>query len=125
MGLERALRDGIREGALRAGVRLPSSRRLAAQVGVSQGVASDVYAQLEAQGFIVMRPRRAPEVARVSAPAAGPVDFRRATSSSPRFDMTPTTPDVTLFPMRQWLRALRHAAARDAAPRPRLRRPAW
>src|SRR2546421_3773253 len=68
--LERTLRDAIREGALREGVRLPSSRQLAAQVGVSRGVASDVYAQLEAQGFVAMRARSAPVVAAVSPAAA-------------------------------------------------------
>jgi DNA-binding transcriptional MocR family regulator len=45
--LERTLRDAIREGSLRAGVELPASRRLATQLGVSRGVASDAYAELE------------------------------------------------------------------------------
>jgi GntR family transcriptional regulator/MocR family aminotransferase len=109
--LERALREAIREGALRAGVRLPSSRRLAQQAGVSRGVASDVYAQLEAQGFVAMRPRSAPVVAAVSPPGRRPARAPRATPArAPRFDMTPTTPDVTLFPMRQWLAALNRGA---------------
>src|SRR5919201_5424665 len=67
--LERTLRAAIREGSLRTGARLPSSRLLAAHVGVSRGVASDVYAQLEAQGFIEMEPRRAPVVAETAAHA--------------------------------------------------------
>jgi GntR family transcriptional regulator/MocR family aminotransferase len=108
--LERTLRDAIREGALRPGARLPSSRRLAAEVGVSRGVASDAYAQLEAQGFVVMAARRAPSVATV----APSVAHRPRSDDGParpwHFDLTPTTPDVTLFPMRQWLAALRHAA---------------
>ena len=108
--LERALRRAIREGALRAGVRLPSSRRLATQVGVSRGVASDVYAQLEAQGFIEMEPRRAPLVAAVATPHLRPPRSEPTAERSPRFDLTPTTPDVTLFPMRHWLAALKRAA---------------
>src|SRR6266545_3041339 len=108
--LERALRGAIREGALRAGVRLPSSRRFAAQVGVSRGVASDVYAQLEAQGFIEMQPRRAPLVAAVATPHLRPPRSEPTADRSPRFDLTPTTPDVTLFPMRHWLAALKRAA---------------
>ena len=44
--LERTLRDAIRGGVLRPGVRLPSSRALAAQLGISRGVASDAYEQL-------------------------------------------------------------------------------
>jgi GntR family transcriptional regulator / MocR family aminotransferase len=106
--LERELRDAIRAGALRAGVRLPSSRRLAAQMGVSRGVVSDVYAQLEAQGFVAMRSRSAPVVAAV-APAAPPAPAEREAEPRPRFDMTPTTPDVSLFPTRTWLAALAHA----------------
>ena len=114
--LERAVRDGIRQGALRAGVRLPSSRQLAAQLGVSRGVVSDVYAQLEAQGFIAMRPRSAPVVAAVSRPAARPPRAEQQQAAKPpRFDMTPTTPDVTLFPTRRWLAALDHSARRAPA----------
>ena len=108
--LERALRDAIREGSLRAGARLPSSRRLAAQLGVSRGVASDVYAQLDAQGFISMRPRSAPVVAPVPKHGVRPSRSQPPPARPPRFDMTPTTPDVSLFPTRKWLAALNHAA---------------
>jgi GntR family transcriptional regulator/MocR family aminotransferase len=112
--LERVLRDAIREGALRNGARLPSSRRLAALVGVSRGVTSDVYGQLEAQGFLVVEPRRTPVVAAVglAPPALAASD---ATVSTPRFDLTPTTPDVTVFPLREWLGALRWAASNGPA----------
>ena len=111
--LERAIRDAIREGALRAGVRLPSSRRLADQVGVSRGVASDVYAQLEAQGFIEMSARSAPLVASVStAPEHTEAHPQPAAARPPRYDMVATRPDVTLFPLRQWLAALKHATRR-------------
>ncbi|MDQ3276069.1 MAG: winged helix-turn-helix domain-containing protein, partial [Actinomycetota bacterium] len=46
-----ALRDAIRTGRLAAGSRLPSSRALAADLGVSRGVAVDAYAQLSAEGY--------------------------------------------------------------------------
>jgi GntR family transcriptional regulator/MocR family aminotransferase len=108
--LERAIRDAIREGALRAGVRLPSSRRLADQLGVSRGVASDVYAQLEAQGFIEMSARSAPLVASVSTvPAHAAAQPKPTARRPPRFDMIATRPDVTLFPLGQWMGALKHA----------------
>jgi GntR family transcriptional regulator / MocR family aminotransferase len=114
-GLERTLRAAIREGSLRAGARLPSSRLLAAHVGVSRGVASDMYAQLEAQGFIVMSPRRAPVVAETVARHRHLHRADDAQAQARRFDLTPTTPDVTLFPMRQWVAALKHAAAHAPA----------
>jgi GntR family transcriptional regulator/MocR family aminotransferase len=113
--LERTLRDAIREGSLRAGVELPASRRLASQLGVSRGVASDAYAELEAQGYLQITSRRPPVVGQV--PGARPRVAAASTPSgpAPRFDLTPTTPDVTLFPRRQWATALA-AAVRDAPP---------
>src|ERR1700760_2025346 len=44
--LEQWLRAAIREGRLVAGARLPSSRGLAAELGVSRGVVTSVYDQL-------------------------------------------------------------------------------
>ena len=45
VALERSLREAIRAGALRPGVPLPSSRTLAASLGVSRGVVTDAYDQ--------------------------------------------------------------------------------
>jgi GntR family transcriptional regulator / MocR family aminotransferase len=111
-GLERVLRDAILEGALRAGVRLPASRRLAAQLGVSRGVTSDAYAQLEAQGFLIVEPRSAPVVAPVPLRRLQPSRPVAVAPRAPRFDMTPTTPDVGLFPTRRWVGALTQAVRR-------------
>jgi GntR family transcriptional regulator / MocR family aminotransferase len=110
--LERTLRDAILSGALREGVRLPASRALAGALGVSRGVVSDAYGQLEGQGFLVVRSRAAPQVA---AGVRGPVELpRHATSQqpAPRYDLTPTTPDVTLFPLNRWLAAVQTVARR-------------
>ncbi len=111
--LERTLREAIKEGSLRAGVELPASRRLATQLGVSRGVTSDAYGQLEAQGYLRVSPRRAPVVAEVPRGPRKPAVAPQALRPPPRFDMTPTTPDVTLFPRRQWSAALA-AAVREA-----------
>jgi GntR family transcriptional regulator/MocR family aminotransferase len=113
--LERTLREAIQEGSLRAGVELPASRRLATQLGVSRGVTSDAYGELEAQGYLQVSPRRPPVVADVPSgsrkPAAPPPPPQ---PPPPRFDMTPTTPDVTLFPRREWSAALT-GAVREAS----------
>jgi GntR family transcriptional regulator/MocR family aminotransferase len=113
--LRRTLRDAIRSGALREGVPLPASRALARQLGVSRGVVSDAYGQLEAEGFLVTEERFAPVVAAVPPPAK---ESRAADAPArpPRYDLTPTTPDVMLFPLRRWLVAYQ-AAARRTAPR--------
>jgi GntR family transcriptional regulator / MocR family aminotransferase len=108
--LERTLRDAIVAGALREGTRLPSSRVLARMLGVSRGVATDAYGQLEAQGFLVINARSAPTVA-AAGPAPTPARRERPPEvEEPRFDLTPTTPDVTLFPLRRWLRATERVA---------------
>jgi GntR family transcriptional regulator / MocR family aminotransferase len=109
--LERALRDAIRAGALREGVRLPSSRVLARSLGVSRGVVRDAYGQLEAQGFLVTRPRVAPVVAAVPRPDA-PRREPEPPVAPPRYDLTPTTPDVTLFPLNRWLSMAQQVARR-------------
>jgi GntR family transcriptional regulator/MocR family aminotransferase len=111
-GVERMLREAILDGALRPGVRLPSSRALAAQLGVSRGVATEAYGQLAAQGFIVSRPRAAPVVA-PTAPPVRPAEPSAVVARAPRYDLTPTTPDVTLFPTRRWVSTL-VAVARTA-----------
>src|SRR5262245_55515597 len=53
--LERSLRAAIRDGRLAAGARLPSSRGLAAELGVSRGVVTSVYDQLAAEGYLETR----------------------------------------------------------------------
>jgi GntR family transcriptional regulator / MocR family aminotransferase len=111
--LERTLRDAIREGSLRAGVELPASRRLADQLGVSRGVSSDAYAELEAQGYLQVTPRRPPVVADVPGAHPAVAVAEEPLEAEPRFDMTPTTPDVTLFPRRVWASALA-TAVREA-----------
>ena len=93
--LERTLRDAILSGALREGVRLPASRALAGALGVSRGVVSDAYGQLEGQGFLVVRPRAAPVIAPgVRRPEERPREAK-SPEPAPRYDLTPTTPDVT------------------------------
>jgi GntR family transcriptional regulator / MocR family aminotransferase len=101
---ERMLREAICSGALRPGVRLPSSRALAAQLGVSRGVTSEAYGQLAAQGFLDVPMKSAPVVARVAAPPP-PASRPGEPARTPRFDLSPTTPDVGLFPRRRWLSA--------------------
>jgi len=61
--LERALRQSIQSGRLEAGERIPSTRRLAAELGISRGLVVDCYAQLEAEGYLSSRPGSATRVA--------------------------------------------------------------
>ena len=108
------LRAAIRAGRLRAGVRLPASRALARQLGVSRGVVTDAYEQLTAEGFLTSRQGAGTTV---SADAARtPASPARPSQPAPsaarvRFDFVPTTPDVSLFPRTLWAKAVARAAA--------------
>ena len=101
--LREGLRSAIQEGRLVAGTRLPSSRTLAADLGLSRGVVTDVYDQLAAEGYLAATPRRAPTVAGV---ASAPPATREPEIQPWRFDFVATTPDVELFPRRAWIRAI-------------------
>ncbi|MFD6250578.1 GntR family transcriptional regulator, partial [Streptomyces roseolus] len=50
--LQEALREAVRSGRLAAGTRLPSSRALAADLGVSRGLVTEAYEQLTAEGYL-------------------------------------------------------------------------
>lgn len=99
--LETALRAAIEDGTLPDGLKLPSSRSLAEQLGVSRGVAVDAYEQLGAQGFLLIRPRSVPVVR--AGVARNPAPDRL--SHAPGLELSPNVPDLRLFPRRQWLRA--------------------
>src|SRR5436853_3020195 len=106
--LERALRDAIRDGRLPAGARLPSSRALAAELGISRGVVTVAYDQLAAEGYLETSQGAPVRVARgVRAQPARPP----SPSLLPEFayDFSPGLPDLAGFPRDRWLRSLRSA----------------
>jgi GntR family transcriptional regulator / MocR family aminotransferase len=53
--VEEALRAAVRGGRLAAGTRLPSTRDLAAQLGLSRGTVTQAYEQLAAEGWLTAR----------------------------------------------------------------------
>ncbi|MFF4791341.1 PLP-dependent aminotransferase family protein [Streptomyces sp. NPDC001276] len=109
-GLEKALRDAVRDGRLSPGTRLPATRRLAAELGISRGTAKAAYDQLVAEGYLTARQGSGTRVAALSAvDAQEPGAAARA--RAPRFDLRPGSPDVGTFPAAAWLRALRRAIA--------------
>ncbi|MEU6550728.1 PLP-dependent aminotransferase family protein [Streptomyces sp. NPDC046915] len=109
-GLERALRDAVREGRLSPGTRLPATRRLAVELGISRGTAKAAYDQLVAEGYLTARQGSGTRVA--SLPSVDPdAPETVARARAPRFDLRPGSPDVGAFPAAAWLRALRRAIA--------------
>src|ERR1700759_4926564 len=53
--LESALREAVRTGRLGPGTRLPSSRALAADLGLARNTVAEAYGQLVAEGWLTAR----------------------------------------------------------------------
>ncbi|GIE84952.1 MocR-like pyridoxine biosynthesis transcription factor PdxR [Actinoplanes regularis] len=116
----RALRVAIADGRLPAGHRLPASRALAADLGVSRGSVAGAYERLVAEGHLTARvgagtfvaeartprqpPRSVPDPLRPRAGwAAGP-DPTSGNEEKPRYDFRVGIPDASLFPFDTWRR---------------------
>ena len=107
--LENELRNAIRCGRLTHGTRLPSSRSLARDLGISRGTAVAAYAQLAVEGWIEAVQGSGTAVAAEPSPA--PRARRVDQAETWRYDLRPTLPDPSSFPRTEWLRALRRALA--------------
>ena len=118
--LETGLRDAIRGGRLHAGERLPSSRELARELGVSRGLVQECYGQLLAEGYLDSRVGSATRVAQYAYPGAYPglgsapapgADRARGPAPSPRLiaDFRSGVPDLASFPRGDWVWAMREA----------------
>ncbi len=107
--IEDQLRSAIRTGALREGAQVPSTRDLARQLGVSRRIVVEVYAQLAAEGYLILRQGARPRV-KEGASAASASDAQAVPRASrERYDFRPSRPDVSAFPRASWLRSLRTA----------------
>ncbi|MFI6604685.1 PLP-dependent aminotransferase family protein [Nonomuraea sp. NPDC050536] len=118
------LRSAMADGRLPVGSRLPATRVLAAELGVSRGVVTEAYQRLREGGQVAGRGRAgtvvvaAPVAARsVAASPAVPdelfagrpgVDVFDALRAVPaRIDLSPGLPDLSAFPRTAWLRGER------------------
>ncbi|MBL1105726.1 PLP-dependent aminotransferase family protein [Streptomyces sp. 5-8] len=121
-GLTDALRDAVRSGRLAPGTRLPSSRSLAADLGIARNTVAEAYADLVAEGWLTARQGSGTRVvtglpggtgtpagpARPAGPRPAP---RRTPALRPAYDLVPGTPDLAAFPRTEWLKAARRALA--------------
>ncbi|MEU8134684.1 PLP-dependent aminotransferase family protein [Streptodolium elevatio] len=108
------LRDAVRTGRLAPGDRLPSSRALATDLGVSRGMVVEAYEQLVAEGYLTSRHGSGTRVADIpeSRAPGGPDEPRDANDISVLpYDLKPGTSDMSAFPRAAWLAATRHALA--------------
>jgi GntR family transcriptional regulator / MocR family aminotransferase len=117
------LRALVLAGKLGPGLRLPSTRELAAELGISRTLVLEAFEQLEAEGYIegrkgagsFVRPgttvsaasfgNRSPSGKRLAAPARTP-----AARGPGLVDFRPGVPALDCFPREAWARALAEAA---------------
>src|SRR5580700_3445187 len=109
--LETALRAAIRDGRLRPGTRLPSSRALAADLGIARNTVAEVYSQLVAEGWLTAQTGSGTSVAPGRAPDPGAGAAARPESAVPRYDLRAGVPDLSAFPRRAWLATSRRVLA--------------
>ncbi|MFG3495282.1 PLP-dependent aminotransferase family protein [Streptomyces sp. NPDC047928] len=131
-GLMDALREAVRSGRLAPGVRLPSSRSLAADLGIARNTVADAYAELVAEGWLTARQGSGTRVARRAEPRRSeprrgdprraerrggrhvpmPLPWQGTTPARrgrPLHTLHPGTPDLGSFPRAEWLKAARRA----------------
>ena len=107
LGLETAFRDAVRTGRLAPGTRLPSSRALAADLGLARNTVAEVFSQLVAEGWLTARTGSGTSVAEHPAAQPGPGALAHPEVTAPRYDLRPGVPDLSAFPDGAWLAAAR------------------
>ena len=117
-----AIRGAVVDGRLAPGARLPATRELAVDLGISRGVVVEAYQRLVDEGLAHARTGVGTVITTLLAPPAppAPVPSAPAVSSTMagfrlplgpaagiEFDLSPGRPDLAAFPRAAWLRAER------------------
>jgi GntR family transcriptional regulator/MocR family aminotransferase len=103
-------------------VRLPSSRALGIELGVSRRLVVEAYEQLTAEGYLVavrgsgtrVAPGRGASAPADPSPGDDAVEATVGAAVAPAgaaIDLFPGAPDLSIFPRRPWGRSLRRALA--------------
>jgi len=114
--VEHGLRTAIRDGRLAPGARLPPTRTLARDLGVSRRLVVEAFEQLAAEGWLDARVgagtfvrRSLPENRELDVAVTQRPERRNGVQARPRFDFFPGHPDLGAFPRAEWGRATRDA----------------
>lgn len=104
-GLVAALRRAVVTGRLAPGARLPSSRALAADLGISRNTVADAYGELVAEGRLTARTgagthvaHRAEHTGSAAPPQPAAIRTHVRPPVAPRHDLRSGNPDVSAFP---------------------------
>lgn len=111
-----AIRAQIVAGDRQEGARLPPTRVLAAELGLSRSTVNAAYEQLVAEGYVAgrrgagyfVRPMGEVELGAPSRPPPAPA--RETDNASPPTLFQPGVPDMRLFPYAQWARQVARTA---------------
>jgi GntR family transcriptional regulator / MocR family aminotransferase len=111
-----AIRAAIRSGRLVPGTRLPSSRALAADLGVARNTVARAYADLVGEGWLTSQQGSSTLVSHRAAEAERSLAQppRRQVPRRLHHDLRPGRPDLSSFPRTEWSRAVKRAL--DSAP---------
>ncbi|WP_433797487.1 PLP-dependent aminotransferase family protein [Actinoplanes sp. CA-252034] len=124
--LTEGLRAAVTAGRLSPGSRLPATRLLAGELGVSRGVVVQAYQRLVDEGLAAARTGSGTVITgRGAARAPRPAGDRRraldelrlpiSTADGIDIDLSPGVPDLSAFPRAAWLRAERAVLDRVTA----------
>ena len=129
--LTATLRAAVADGRLPIGARLPATRALAGQLGVSRGVVVEAYQRLTDAGLLTGRHGAGTTVTALASshpattsalqqghPTAAPLQQGHPAAAEPapvEIDLSPGLPDLSAFPRQAWLRAERAALATVSA----------
>lgn len=115
----RHIREEIGEGRIAPGEKLPSTRLLAANLGVSRSTVDLAYEQLYAEGFITSRPYRGYFACDIEGLYRQPRPERREAAAgeprreAPEFDFALNGIDRDGFPYNTWKKLSRQVLAED------------
>jgi GntR family transcriptional regulator / MocR family aminotransferase len=109
--LANAIRAAIRDGRWQPGAVVPSTRALAADLGVARGTVTRVYADLAAEGYLRTAQGAPTRVATAGAAPLSSPDPAYVRRTTPRWTLMPGLPDPSLFPRDLWLASTRRVLA--------------
>lgn len=107
-----ALRAAIETGRLTPGMALPPTRLLADELHCSRWAVTEAYEQLTAEGFLEARVGSGTRVRASASAGSAETPSEPAGERSSTFDLRPGLPDLSAFPAREWVGAIRAVAAR-------------
>jgi GntR family transcriptional regulator/MocR family aminotransferase len=108
-----AFREAIRTGRLTPGTRLPSSRVLAADLGLGRNTVVRVYSELINEGWLTGLHGSGTEVSQRAAEFVGDRKPPRTPGARPQpvHDLRPGRPDLSSFPRAEWIRAVKRTVS--------------